>query len=394
MTVKSLLSTLLVLCSLDHADAVGARYTTQSKADPWQKNWALMFDRTEPRFFARYPEDVHELLQQSEGFYTQLNSTTIYQAASKTLTDRDQLLNTTYHFSGAWMPFDRSLISWEFTGGQQIGEPQDANLSTDIGSVLDVNGSLEEKSLYLNELHWAQDVGTRLRYSLGFIDSSNRYDFNEAANDEAFNFIAGSLVNSPAIPFPDRSLAIDALFLFDRSTGVHAGIYQNNCGKTDFPCTTELDSDHWLLPVELVVASEISGWGEGHYRFLIFTTRSGGNSGEGFSISFDQNIGRFTPFLRVSSADQNITDIKRFLSMGLLVRSLLYRPQDAIGIAMARGEPSDATQRTETLFEVFWRFQLNPYVNLTPDLQLVIDPSDNPGEDSIYVAGLRMQLDF
>jgi carbohydrate-selective porin OprB len=33
-------------------------------------------------------------------------------------------------------------------------------------------------------------------------------------------------------------------------------------------------------------------------------------------------------------------------------------------------------------------------VAVTPDLQWVIDPAENPVDDRIFVAGLRLQLDF
>ena len=65
-----------------------------------------------------------------------------------------------------------------------------------------------------------------------------------------------------------------------------------------------------------------------------------------------------------------------------------------LGIGFARGKPSDPLRRTESLIEVYWRLQLNPFVSITPDVQLVVDPADNPDEDRIWVVGARLQFDF
>ena len=44
--------------------------------------------------------------------------------------------------------------------------------------------------------------------------------------------------------------------------------------------------------------------------------------------------------------------------------------------------------------ELFWRVRLNPFVSLTPNVQVIIDPARNAAEDRVTVAGLRLQLDF
>ena len=44
--------------------------------------------------------------------------------------------------------------------------------------------------------------------------------------------------------------------------------------------------------------------------------------------------------------------------------------------------------------ELFYRFYLTPFVHVTPDVQLIIDPSDAPDEDAIWVFGLRLRVLF
>ena len=116
--------------------------------------------------------------------------------------------------------------------------------------------------------------------------------------------------------------------------------------------------------------------------------------GSGFSVSIDQQIGRISPFLRFSIADSEITDIRRFLSLGAVYRAPLNRQWDALAIGVASGDPSDAAKREEILLEIFWRIQLIPFVAVTPDIHFFFNPSDNPTRARIVVAGIRLQIDF
>jgi len=94
----------------------------------WSRNARLMFKRDKPRIFARVPEDFLEYLDAGDGFYTQLSVTTIWQAASSSLTDRNNLLNVTYDFGGGWQildaPASRGGFTWWVRGGTPIGAPR------------------------------------------------------------------------------------------------------------------------------------------------------------------------------------------------------------------------------------------------------------------------------
>ena len=98
--------------------------------------------------------------------------------------------------------------------------------------------------------------------------------------------------------------------------------------------------------------------------------------------------------MRASVADSAVAPIERFFSLGVGYEGPFARPWDRIGIGYARGTPSDSNKRTESIAELYWLFQLNPFVGITPNLQVVFDPADNPVHDRITVVGVRLQLDF
>ncbi len=358
------------------------------------KGVTLMYQREAPREFDRYPEAIELLLDQAGGWYSQVNATAVTQRADDSLTGNDGLTTFSYNVSGAWRVVPGSTLSWWVRGGRPVGDSKNSNLSRDIGALTDVNATIEDEPIYLRELFWSQSLGSRTMLTAGFIDSEWRYDFNRMANNEQSNFLAAAFVNSPTIPFPDSSIAVDAAVDLTPWADVHFGIYQTNCDKESLSCFSELSSDDWLAPLEFVLRSDLTNLGRGTYRILAFTSNRDNKRGSGISVSMDQQLGRFIPFLRAGFSDADVSEVKRFFSVGTGFEAPLGRPWDLIGAGVAISEPSDDARNTETLFEIYWRFRLNPFVSLTPDLQVILDPADNPVDSTAVVAGLRLQLDF
>ena len=42
--------------------------------------------------------------------------------------------------------------------------------------------------------------------------------------------------------------------------------------------------------------------------------------------------------------------------------------------------------------EVFWKLQLAPYLELTPDLQVIFNPQRDKERGSAFIAGVRLRL--
>jgi len=364
----------------------------------WQSNTRLMFHRDGPRRFARTFDDLDDYLDSNNGFITQLGSTLFYQHASDSLTDRNDQMDLIVDFGGAWEPGfgsgdNRGALTWWVRGGRAVGDPRDSDLANDIGSILGVNAAHEDNEFYVRELFWAQGLNKGFGFTVGWVDSTYRYDFNEVANDERYYFIATPLTNSQSVPFPDPSPSLDVLWDIGGKGRLQAGIYSTACEKGEW-CLDELQSDKWFSPVELTLSPNFEGLGQGNYRLLVYYTETPSNKGGGWSLSIDQQIGRFTPFMRLSAGDKDITEVERFFSLGVGIEQPFGRVWDQAGIGFASGKPSDPALRDETVVELYWRFQLNPFVAITPDLQWVLDPAKNPANDRIFVAGVRLQLDF
>jgi carbohydrate-selective porin OprB len=49
----------------------------------------------------------------------------------------------------------------------------------------------------------------------------------------------------------------------------------------------------------------------------------------------------------------------------------------------------DVTPRDEYVIDTSYKFQLLKKLSLLPDVQLMLDPANNPDKDSIWMVGLR-----
>ena len=357
----------------------------------------LMFERSYRRPFTRTLREKSELVDESDGLLFQLGLTTVGQYASQSLTDRRGLLNLTVDFGGAWSAVGGRYaggITWWLRTGRPLTAARDTDLNKDIGSVLDVNGTLESNLLFVNELYWAQELGPHVAFSAGRFDSSFRFDFNAVANDEREQFVSSSLVNSPGIPFPDAGFGFEARWEPDRFFKLGVGVFQANCRSAAF-CLDELDSNELFWPAEITLRTSFEKLGEGSYRFLAYYMETKGKEGPGFSVSFDQRVGGgFVPFLRYSIGDQDITSFREALSIGLGLEGPFARERELLGIGYVWSDPTAENTRQEQLIELFYRLEVNNFLAVTPDLQVVIDPGRNAEEDRIWVAGFRVQANF
>ncbi len=70
----------------------------------------------------------------------------------------------------------------------------------------------------------------------------------------------------------------------------------------------------------------------------------------------------------------------------------MHFTNDWIRAAFIWGHPADPTLRDQFGIEAYWRLQLRERVQFTPDLQVIIHPSDRPQSKTEFVAGLRLLI--
>jgi len=96
------------------------------------------------------------------------------------------------------------------------------------------------------------------------------------------------------------------------------------------------------------------------------------------------------PFFRAGYSDTEASLLEGNVSTGLGY----YREgsSDLVAIGLSWGKPHDGSLSDQYTAEVFYRFQLAQNLAITPDIQFLIDPANNPDHDFITVFGIRARL--
>jgi high affinity Mn2+ porin len=284
-----------------------------------------------------------------------------------------------------------------------------------------INGDAEgEQRVYLKELWYEHELfDGRLVFTLGKVDLSAYVDANEVANDENAQFLSPGFVHSAAIKFPDDNgpgvrVQFIPLELVDISVGWGEGDADwNELGQRSF----------WIGEVGLHPEFgglqgnyRLYGWYRRHHRdegFVRWDDQIKGigdsQNGWGLGISLDQAVTpNITLFGRVGYQDQEVYEFGWTWSVGAEIKGGYWgRDDDALGIAYGMAMISDNYQdfkrivdaepwftKDESHLELYYRFQLNDHISISPDLQVLWNAQGDSRFDPVTVIGVRGTLDF
>lgn len=260
-----------------------------------------------------------------------------------------------------------------------------------IGDSLGTNGLAEPTPVYLARLFLLQDwADTRIQLALGRMVVSDFFDTNHIANCEFVQFLSRCLVNNPTIPFPAAGLGVAARAAPAPWLYVQAAVADASAHATQSDFDTAFRSLGNTFGIFEFGLSPSTGKHAGAYRFVYWYDPSSEDSGDnhGFAVSFDQPAtDRLTLFFRYGYADAPVNALRDFVSVGaLLQKPLPGRDHDFLQGAVAWG---NTTGRDETLVEVGYSLHVTGGLTLTPLVQIIADPAQNPRDDLFLLAGLR-----
>jgi porin len=125
------------------------------------------------------------------------------------------------------------------------------------------------------------------------------------------------------------------------------------------------------------------------------SSQAGTPGGWGLNFQYVRYLNKkWMPFLRAGYADEGGSLMESSVSAGFGYQAVGSR--DLLGFAANWGKPNADTWgeglRDQYTLELFYRLQLAEQLAITPDLQMLINPSNNPDHDSIWVYGIRARL--
>jgi porin len=126
---------------------------------------------------------------------------------------------------------------------------------------------------------------------------------------------------------------------------------------------------------------------------------AGVEDGWGGVLSFTQCVGdRWMPFARAGYSEGGSSLLERSISTGFA-----YQPNpigasagNLLGLGANWGKANEAVFGSglddQYALEAFYRLQVTNEIAITPDIQFLINPAQNSGDDNLWVFGLRARL--
>ena len=305
--------------------------------------------------------------------------------------------------------------------------------SADAGDIQAYSNMESEYALHsLYEIWYQQELmNDRLRIKVGKVDANTEFAYVDAAGNFA-NSSAGfspTLFTFPTYPDPSMSVNVFATAVqTDRHTvTVGYGLYDGAGAVDGFrlgtrgPATffSNEESNDYFQIAQAAWAWESCGWlgaglggrmsvGGWHHNGEF--TRFNGSTKEGahgFFMTLEQQLtmgaggdkNGVYAFGQYAWADEDVSEIAQHFSVGLVTQGTLpNRQHDSAGIYLSHvdlsDDPAAGFTENETVIDAFYRVQLTSQFYVQPELQYIMNPSDDSSVDDALVGGVRFALSF
>ena len=346
-----------------------------------------------------------EKLKERTGLDIGTSYSILYQHSSKALSPQNEndAASGVLEFFGHWNLFNSEerkhpgflgfKIKWAHTIFSDIPPTR---LNEQIGSLWQTTSTFNSQSISLDQIWWQQSLyDEKIVFRIGKVDLSDFVDFYMYSSAKRY-FLNEAFSQNPTIPFPETGLLgyvkvnPNDLFyvLFSlgdlNATGDNLD-FKSFFTKRDYFETVEFN----FSPL-----AQKLGYG-GNYHITLWHSDEIESedipSSKGFNINLSKQFqDKYGAFIRYGYSDGKFTEVQQLLSLGFGISGPLNNPGDFFGIAFAWGQPVEDSLRSQFVVETLYRIQLTPIAQLTPDLQLIVNPTDNPNEDFLAVFGIRL----
>jgi porin len=342
---------------------------------------------------------LKQRLHQDHGLWFVVNYSALYQRATASKTGIGYAAGGVFDTYGVWVPFARGT-GWEGLLGFRIADQHPygrsvppSRFGAELGSSWGTALAFDRRELVPIELWWEQHLfQDALRIRVGKLDPYTIFDPLSLSHPFE-GFMSHPLTLNSAIAWSGSGAG--ALVRFNMGEGfyVHGGIFDANGNQRDLD--TFFERKEYLTMAQL-------GWnpsfafGKGDYRLMLWKadkrTIAGVAEGSGVAIIAEQEVGNLMPFLRYGNATGGATFLKNMVAAGLGFRKIFGRQSDVLALGAIWGEPLFPGLRTQYGLEAYYRLQVTNEFALTPDVQLIFNPANNPNVDCIAVFSLRARL--
>jgi porin len=303
--------------------------------------------------------------------------------------------------------------------GNQIGVPNDVNTAESVGSIQGLD------SLYTGQYGGAATLNL-LYYQQGFLDDRcvvsvgkvhpNQYiGLNFWANDESRQFIAGSFDGIQTLGPSQGGYQLGVALQLIPTDWMFVNTMVTDALGTPYTMFSTLDEGyHWgaveagfILPP---FGEHFAGptclsviWSTQNIDALSAAPRK--QTSNSLALQLQGHLATDVGvWAQGGVADEHMSTIEREFSCGIGFENPFGNKGDMFGLAFNWSKPSGAINAgtpgfttapdEQSMIEAFYRIQLTSSCQLSPDLQVVLDPGAREGGSASVILGLRLTTDF
>lgn len=303
-----------------------------------------------------------------------------------------------------------------------------------VGSFFGVNGDARaRRALDITELWYQQKMlDDKLTIRLGKLNITGgfehhncpvSFDCSSFANDETSQFLNNALINNPTIPFPSFGLGATVNYAVSEYWYLSGGVTDAQADITETGFRTAFHKeDYFLYTFETGWTPQFNspnGPLQGAYRIgLWYNPQPKANSDAeknsrddtGAYLTFDQILLKenkqtddtqgLGAFARYGYAHSSRNDLVNFWSIGLQYQGIFEgRDDDVLAAGFAQGffsnkADSTFTEDSETVVEVYYNAAVTKNMNISPDIQYIVNPGGDKTNRDALVLGVRLQITF
>ena len=268
----------------------------------------------------------------------------------------------------------------------------DAAGSVWLSNYNDADGVFNALDVLVWEQSWSEE---HCEVVVGQIDPGVFFDLNHYAGDDTGYFFAQPLATNPVRTFPLAGLGIMVSSQpFDWLELV--GSVSDGDPDGRYPDFQSFSDGRWFTIGQLVLKPEIRGR-RGNFRMSYYaidaTTLD--PSGRGVAVSYDQQISESDAvFIRFGQADGRRRELRKFCNVGVVRLVPGGWKNDRAGLGFVWGQPTDRRRRDQYGIELFYRWQTTARMEISPDVQIVMDPALTRERQAVVFVGLRARWTF
>jgi len=232
------------------------------------------------------------------------------------------------------------------------------------------------------------------------------FDGNEYAANQQVNFINYSMGQNGSSTYPVASLGAYIQINPTKELAIVGGFQDaNNVGGTGIHTSTFGDGEYtWFISGSWTPMLE--GLGRSHIAFLYYNQPSvplQPQATTGWSLNLAQAFGeKWGTFLRANGASSGSAwNIRSSVALGGVRNNPLGRNTlDQIGLGIGFNQvnkalyPNQDVGGTETVIETYWTWTVINGLQITPDVQMTLNPALDPKSDVAAVFSLRVTASF